>query len=296
VVVPGDAKNHFFLMHSLLALSALHLSYVRPEKRDHYFNIANHQHEQALVSFRYSVTNITASNGPAVTAFSFLTVVFSMGLPIVCGFTSTPYLTATFIDVIQVLRRAWSAMDDVLPGIEKGALGPLIRQPIQSHNTCHMHTKGNEILVFLQTMNDTSNDSEQHKDIYRDAMAALLKFFTSIRDTPPLWGNSLIWPTVVSDDFFELLKDKRPFALILLAHWCIPVYRSPSLWFNAWAKNMVADIWSTLDGEYRDAVTWPAEQVGLIPCERHPRSCLCFGCSPHVSSLYWEDSGAALLV
>ncbi|KAF2713135.1 hypothetical protein K504DRAFT_497961 [Pleomassaria siparia CBS 279.74] len=280
--IPGEAKTHGFLMHSLLALSALHLSYVWPagRKRDAWFDVANRQHGTALSCFRSHVTSITAENGSAVTAFSFLTVIFNIGLPVVYGFESTPFPTSTFIDVIQVLRTAWGAMSPVLPGIEMGALGPLIKQPMVGEGTCGMHVKGNQVLQFLAEFNERRADTEEEKEIYRGAIGALRKFLQAIRNTPPLWENSLIWPTVVSDAFFELLRRKRPFALILLAHWCIPVYRSPSLWFNQWARNIVADIRRMLEGEFRGAVNWPAQQVGLVPKEEHERGCACLTCDP----------------
>ena len=297
VDIPGEAKTHLFLMHSLLALSALHLSYVWPEKRDQYVHVANQQHEHALSSFRSSVRAITSDNGSAVTAFSFLTVVFSAGLPIVFGFSGTPNPTSTFIDILQVLRRAWSAVDNVLPGIENGALGPLIKQAPNSGKSCSMHVRGREVLDFLQRYNETSPDCEEHKAIYQEALTSLTTFFTNIPNTPPLWGNSLIWPTSVSDEFFQLLQEKKSFPLILLAHWCVPVFRSPSLWFNAWAKNIVADIWKMLDGESRNAVIWPAEQVGFIPRELHSNMCLCLDCRPDaVPGTYCKESAAVLEV
>lgn len=265
-------------MHSVLALSALHLSYVRIERRDEYISVANQQHEKALATFRSSVGAISCTNGNAVTAFSFLTVVFSAGVPLVFGFARTPDPTSAFIDILLVLRRAYSAVGPVLPGVAKGVLGALIHCPPSNVKACPMHMKGREVLDRLEELNEASNESEEHKSIYREALAGLNKLLEEIQDAPPLWVVTLQWATSTSTEFFDLLQSKQPFALVLLAHWCVPLYRSPSLWFNAWAKNIVGDIWNTLEGESKNTVTWPAEQVGIIPREFHEPRCLCLQC------------------
>jgi hypothetical protein len=267
-------------MHSLLAISALHLYHVHNGEWKKYVSVANNQHEQALACFRTSVGSINCGNGNAVTAFSFLTVVFSLGLPVVLGFTNTPDPTSTFTDILQVLRRAWCAMDSVLRGVEKGPLGMLVRNPPTDAAPCEMHPKGLKVMKALKRYNDNSNDSEANKAIYREALAQLQQFLIELRDSPPTWANSLSWLTSVSDAFFQHLQQKRTFPLILLAHWCIPVYRALDMWFNVWAKHIVTDIWNTLEGDAKEAIRWPAEQVGIIPWETHPQYCLCLKCLP----------------
>jgi hypothetical protein len=276
--VPDEAKTHLFLMHSLLALSALHLSVVRRDKKHDYERIAHQQHRQARANFNASVPAINCANGNAVTAFSFLTVVYSVGVPVVNGFSETLDSTAAFIEILGLLRQAYSVVHPVFPEIAKGPLGQLIEGAPGAEKSCPMHVKGREILDSLGRLNEGSSDSDEHKAIHRQALAKLYKFLDEIQDAPPLWVNSLKWPSEVSPEFFQLLKEKRPFALVLLAHWCVPVYRTPSLWFNAWAQNIVAEVSKSLEEEWKCAVIWPAEQVGIIPRKFHAQPCLCLQC------------------
>lgn len=276
--VPAEAKAHRFLMHSLLAVSALHLSYAGLDKREAYALIANRQYKKALDTFRLTVGAINCTNGNAVTAFSFLTVVFSVGVPLVSGFSRTPNPTSAFIDILQVLRQAHVAVSPVLSGVMKGALGPLIESPPGGGKSCAMHEKGREVLDALKPLIEQSTETEEHRIIYTAALLALKTFAANMQDVPPSWANCLSWPIWVSPEFFQLLQDKQPMALVLIAYWSVPVYRSPNLWFNTWAKIVVADIWTMLDGQWKLAVTWPAEQVGFIPRELHEQPCLCLQC------------------
>jgi hypothetical protein len=278
--IPEEAKTHQFLMHSLLALSALHLSYVRIDNRDEYVYYANKEHEDALACFRSSVGSIDCGNGNAVMAFSFLTVVFSIGLPLVYGFARTQLPTTAFIQIMNVLRGAHSAANPVLPGVKKGALGPLIeiRQQQGKPKTCPMHRRGAEVLDNLYSYIETCDESEEYKPIYRDGVTSLYNFLKSMADAPPSWANYLSWPVSVSPSFFKLLQEERPFPLIILATWCVGLWRSPNLWFNAWSKRIVSNIYHQLEGEAKEAVRWPAEQVGVIPLHLHQQPCLCLAC------------------
>ncbi|KAF2245534.1 hypothetical protein BU26DRAFT_70686 [Trematosphaeria pertusa] len=300
VNVPGEAKTHLFLMHSVLAFSALHLSCVNKGKRDQYIQAASRQHQQALTSFRESVSEVNIDNCGAITAFSFLTVVYTLGLPIVFGFSSTPSPAYAFLDVLQVLRRAWSAIGPALIGVEKGKLRELIRPIPSKRRSCPMHAKGGRIIRFLEQYLESSPIIEpEYRHIYRQALAHWEHFFLNMPCKPPLWANALVWPMTVSSAFFELLMEKRPFPMILIAVWSIALDRAPNMWFNAWGKRIIGDIWDISDEEMKEALVWPAEVVGVIPPKFHPEGCVCWSCreGDHTDpTLLVRDAAAAVLV
>lgn len=79
-----EAYSQPFLMHGILALSALHLaslSYNRPEKSREHRAAALRHHDQALALFRPLLSKITAHNCHAIFGFSALLVVLSFALP-----------------------------------------------------------------------------------------------------------------------------------------------------------------------------------------------------------------------
>lgn len=83
-VAPTDALSNPFLMHGILALSALHLaseSHDRPEKSREHRAAALRHHDQAIALFRPHLNKITAHNCHTIFGFSALLVVLSFALP-----------------------------------------------------------------------------------------------------------------------------------------------------------------------------------------------------------------------
>ncbi|KAF2639560.1 hypothetical protein P280DRAFT_518970 [Massarina eburnea CBS 473.64] len=297
VSVPGEAKGHLYLMHSVLAFSALHLSFVDIKNRTRHSYVASKQHAQALMSFRTSVTEVTPYNGGAITVFSYLTAVYQLGLPIVFGFESIESPVSTFIDMLQVLRQAWTAVGTVQTVVETGSLHDLLRPSGKKACNCIMHAKGGKVVSSLLYFLETSPVCEpENRHVYREALHHWHRFFLSMPCKPPLWSHALVWPMTVPQAYFQLLLQKRPMALIIIANWIIGLYRAPNMWFNAWAKEVTGDIWKISDDETRRALIWPAEVCGVIPKKYHPQGCVCWECREGTPYTKIRDTASAVLV
>lgn len=297
VNVPGEAKSHLFLMHSVLAFSALHLAIIDTNNRDRHVHNAFKQHHEALVTFRESVKEVNVNNGGAITAFSFLILVYTIGLPIVFGFDSEISPLDTFLDILQVLRGAWSALGPSMSGVESGKLRELVKPLPHKMKPCVMHAMGAKVVRSLSHFLDTSPVvEEEHRQTYREALMHWERFFMGSPCKPPLWANALVWTMSAPHAYFKLLMERRPFALIIFANWAIALVRAPNMWFNAWAKEVVADIWQVSDKETRKGLMWPAEVCGIIPKNFHPSDCVCWECREGDPYLSVRDSAAAVLV
>lgn len=298
VNVPSEAKSHLYLMHSVLAFSALHLSFVDVRNRGKLSQLASKQHELALAAFRESVQEVNQDNSGAITAFSFLTVVYTLGLPIVYGFSSVPSPLLSFLEVLQVLRRAWSAINPGIMGVERGHLQELIKPVVPSvRKQCLMHAKAKKVVRFLNYFLDTSPVCEKENyHIYSDALAHWEHFVMNSPCRPPLWAHALVWPMTVPHPFFQLMLERKPCAMVILANWMIALYRAPNMWFNAWAKEVVADIWNAADDETRKALLWPGEVCNVIPKKDHPTDCVCWDCREGTVYVQVRDAAAAVLV
>ena len=83
-IIPQIAFKHDFLMHSLLAVSALHTAYINPEHRDLYCEQAVSHQNQASRLAQNEMMNANVSNADALFAFSITTMWYSFashGLP-----------------------------------------------------------------------------------------------------------------------------------------------------------------------------------------------------------------------
>ncbi|KAF1952307.1 hypothetical protein CC80DRAFT_596673 [Byssothecium circinans] len=297
VNVPGEAKGHLYLMHSVLAFSALHLSFVDVRNRNRHSYVASTQHEKALVCFRSTVTEVTPDNAGAITIFSYLTAVYTLGLPVVFGFESIESPLSTFIDMLNVLRQAWNAVGRVQAVVETGSLHDLLRPSGKRLCNCIMHAKGSKVVGFLEYFIDTSPATEpENKHIYLDAIQHWHRFFLNMPCKPPLWSHVLVWVMTVPHAYIQLLLQKRPMALVILANWAIGLYRAPNMWFNQWAKEVTGEIWNTSDDETRRGLSWAAEVCGVIPKQYHPQGCVCWDCREGSPYTKIRDAASAVLV
>jgi hypothetical protein len=226
-----------------------------------------------------------------------LILVYTIGLPIVFGFNDETSPLDSFIDILHVLRGAWAALGPNMAGVESGNLRELVKPQPKKMKPCVMHAMGAKVVRSLSHFLDTSPIvEEEHRQTYREALMHWERFFMNSPCKPPLWANALVWTMTTPHAYFKLLQEKRPFALIIFANWAIALVRAPNMWFNAWAREVVADIWQISSEETRRGLMWPAEVCGIIPKNFHPQDCVCWACREGDPYLAVRDTAAAVLV
>ncbi|OLN88260.1 Lysine biosynthesis regulatory protein LYS14 [Colletotrichum chlorophyti] len=75
VTVPNLALNNDYLMSALLAIPALHLAHVRPERRGFYVSAALEYHQTASEAARVKLQNVSEHAGAPLLLFSALSVI-----------------------------------------------------------------------------------------------------------------------------------------------------------------------------------------------------------------------------
>jgi hypothetical protein len=81
-VILTQAQKRQFLLHGLLAFSALHLADTQTSssEREHYTNLATAHHDQGLALYHSVLEDVNKENYAASIAFSSLTAMFAFGL------------------------------------------------------------------------------------------------------------------------------------------------------------------------------------------------------------------------
>ena len=86
IEVPQLACTHPFLMHSLLAISCLHLARQSTDRSAYYFTIAAEHQDKALPAYRSIISDLersrTEQKGRAMVAFTKLTTIYAVLSPI----------------------------------------------------------------------------------------------------------------------------------------------------------------------------------------------------------------------
>ena len=185
ITVPQVAFQHDFLMRGILAISALHLSCLRPDRQTYWGHVAAKQQDAALSSFRTIMTHMDQSNCDAFLALSSLIVVYgfespknsdSLGMFNYKGQDSDEWL--------PLIRGVNSIIMSVWPWIKNGRLSGLLHDHIQEPPRTELPSVLSEQLTHLEHMCDRASDGPEAVNAYKAALEALKVTFVRMNNRP----------------------------------------------------------------------------------------------------------------
>jgi hypothetical protein len=119
---------------------------------------------------------------------------------------------------------------------------------------------GDEKLPYLEhlvaVIPDDSSWSAQSVAIYRSSALHLAKSFAFMDEVGmdsgvSTWSILGLWPVSVDKEYIDLLYERHPGALILLAHYCIILKQMQQRWYFAGrASKLMASIVALLDARW----------------------------------------------
>ncbi|OBT76942.1 hypothetical protein VF21_04143 [Pseudogymnoascus sp. 05NY08] len=255
-VILEQARKHPFLLHGLLALSALHLadSHSEPEP---YTKIATIHHTQGLELYYSILSNINKENYPASIAFAGITIMYAFGISRPRGTKSSGIELIDRLSQIFLLSHGWQSVVDAADGLDRGTGTPIIPAP-------HNHTGA------LPTATESAfarlNDMNHGRDVavYTLAISTLKSVFHELeteRDNPHI---ALQWAHTLPKEFLDLLHQRQNLALVIVGHYCIVLDALKKVWWiSGWGKNLFGVILTNIDLSYRDLLEWPRQMIGF---------------------------------
>lgn len=266
--VPQEGLSHPFLMYGILALSAVHIARTRapravgdnPQNGRDYLQVAVSHQNQALALFREQLSDINSTNGKAMFAFASITVLYAFGFPRTPepGSTAVGDLVQTFVlvrGVQQVLNQAMSIVfEDRLwaPIREVNEYDPAL--PGEAQAAIDQLHKANEAC--------TRQDPILHDSIlYQEAIEHLADLTAAI-NAGLGFALACRWATKLQPAFVDRIRDRRPLALAILAHWCALLIRLHDVWFGVeWGTRVAQEIWYLLDDNWRPLIHGCMEEI-----------------------------------
>ncbi|KAH9227400.1 hypothetical protein K456DRAFT_58214 [Colletotrichum gloeosporioides 23] len=263
--IPRLAQDHPFLMRGILAKAAIHLSWLQPNRKGHYAALASNHHGLGLPDFRAALQNMNPDNCDALISYSKGLVwcafawheSFSTNTQAVSSVGNVSWLLEWFnllrgsCLIVEASRR-WTtnclyalppALDDItefcssVDGCRISALKlRLFSTPLSP--TCEAVTSA---LAALE---------------YSFALASMRHHNTPFRNAINYWGGAL------RNDYITLLQEKEPWALIVLAHFCVLVHRSETRWImKGHGARLLQSISDRLDVQWHEYLQWPLEEI-----------------------------------
>ncbi|KAJ5225061.1 hypothetical protein N7468_006286 [Penicillium chermesinum] len=261
--VPEEALTHPFLMHGILALSSLHLARTGPDpsQRAAYLNRAVAHQNQALALFRELLSDIQESNAKAMFAFSGIVVVYTYGFPhspdvhdpwsCIDDFHQVLVLTR---GIQQVIRAPTSSLGSSsfapIFSIEE-ARAPLpetttavLRHLHEANASCGARGQAHETEIYAATIDD---------------LGEMLSFVYAGGTATTIAGH---WAIRLPARFMELLREREPFALVMLAHYGVLLQHLKHRWcFDEWSVRVAKAVWAILDDQWRPLVHWAMREI-----------------------------------
>lgn len=254
-------------MYEILSLSAFQLSFKNHEKTSLYLTEATALQEQALTLFNASNRTINQEN--VIPAFLFSAV---LGLHYFSDSFSSPSPDIdSFLDrlvqSIRILRGVRATMGDSWEYIKQSDISILLHTyegPVEDRNDHVTHAFENLQVKFSQSHTLSAFESK----VYCEAIDRLIWVYNSQPQNSIIDGRQAsrivtTWPITISAEYTELLSERKPEALVVLAYFSILLHGSRSFWAVGDAGRFLLTVIEGYLGE--DWGEWLREPRRMVP-------------------------------
>ena len=274
IEVPQLAFTHPFLMHSLLAISCLHLARRSADRRADYPTIAAEHQNKALPAYRSIISDLerskTEQNGRALVAFTNLTTIYAVLSPV----STDPQLSkasrviAHAIESFSLLRGSAKIVAVVGDSSLGCALASLTRA-VYGDISLSLNPEDARLAILEPSISRDLGVSplgaDDRSQVISNALYLLRRCFAMLYlpSNPVRIVRALkMWVELIANTYLEMLRELRSGALVVLAHWCIMLKRAETTWYlQGSAENIMSMIAGVLDEEWRAQIAWPLQVV-----------------------------------
>ncbi|KAH8597385.1 hypothetical protein B0O99DRAFT_670457 [Bisporella sp. PMI_857] len=267
--ISRQAMTHDFLMHGVLALSAMHLADQNTgAAQNRYLTAALSHHNAGLAIFTRELGDISVNSYSACLGFSSLTLMFSLA-------SSRPpqhgrLRTVDNLHQIFHLAAGWHKIVGVAqPFLRKNNGGP---GKITTGREAPASEETRGAVGSLERLNEefSKADAAHETEVFAEAIAALGPVFAASEEQPRNAHVVGEWLGRLSERFITLLSEHRTLAIIIAGHYCVILHRYSHVWWlKDWGTGMMRDIWDHVDPVYRESLAWARKAVGLGDCDEN---------------------------
>lgn len=254
LVIP-PAISHPFLMNEVLAMSALHLAIVRPERQQQLESAAAELQTSALSAFNQTCHEVTSSNCLPMFIFSSLIGNHVFHTTFKNHSENFHAFLEEFVKYMQLHRGVRSVTSS-----HWGLLSGITARALMLDDETRLPTpgvaQGNEC-DSLRKLLDTADLGPATKDTYIQAVNSLQWGFDAQR-VRKVVGLTYAWPIQISSEYVQLLKQRRPEALAILAYYAVMLHSHRDVWLVGGAgRYLIESISGYLGTYWENWLAWP---------------------------------------
>lgn len=266
VAIPQMAFSHAFLMHGLLAISALHLASLQPQRALELQKSAFISKQAALSLFRRVAAEIGSDDTHAVFAFSWFVVPYVLSLSGGSQSSKIPNFDGEsphwFLVIRGLIALLWKNWMDLV----NGPFSPLLAQTSGEFSKSSNPDDGElaKLHQILAPKDDVFAEEETELAACRVALEELRRVSAlpyAPCNTLPSTSSVFLWTGTVTDEFLQLLYKRKPEALVVLAYYCVLLKRVNSIWyFKGVGETLLDAINNKLDKKWKPWIAWAVQQ------------------------------------
>ena len=245
-------------MHELLAVSALHLSFLRPRDESYAVTAAKH-HGKALESLRTALQSESPQHATALFAASSLVALYVYACPPAVEGIKAPMWIPLFRGIWLIVRRHWE-------WVRQGELERMLSfKRVGPGRYAGEDTEFPSSLYALSQRGAPGQlDPEELEDdevlqVYCHATEMLRVWWDRSWETEYRAAAAFGWPVAIQDKFVDFTHELRPRALVLLAHHCAQMesVENQFWWIKGRGADEIERIEGVLEDKWKRWLDWP---------------------------------------
>jgi hypothetical protein len=218
-LVVEEALHNPFLMHGILAVSALHVSLTEAElEKTFWLGLASAHNSEALHLFVRRLTDINSTNAKAMVGFAGLVVAFAFGSALT-GLSEPDKPSLDALNNIFVLCRGVQEITNTAFSQQlKGTFAPLFDARVPQ---AAVPRNVKQALEYLTNLNaERSVESGHEAATYMPAIETLRDLSVYTYAQPASSTLAVGWAIKATPAYLDHVQMKRPFALVVHAYYC----------------------------------------------------------------------------
>ncbi|KAJ6116053.1 hypothetical protein N7523_006470 [Penicillium sp. IBT 18751x] len=173
-----------------------------------------------------------------------------------------PDVLDEFLEVFELTRWLVSAMMMTMDRVAAGELYPLV-SPEQTRPT--MPDMSQLVVSSLRRQNESESqlDPTHEKEVYDQAIDYLRSALEQLMNGGEPKDFAFCWAFRIPVRYQELVRERKPFALVVLAHYAVILHHlRDSWWMGDWGIRILRLVDACLDPQYRHLISWPIDATG----------------------------------
>ena len=257
-IVPREALRYPSLMHGMLSFSALHLAFTGRADRESYLESAQSHHAQAIAS----CDSVTKSfDSPNCILLSTIMTMLSFSFSRLRLLAFDVSAVGDLVQIFQHVRDSIRVPMKPENGVESGVIAKLI--PLDEH--LPLPDTSQFAIQSLERLNTAlCNRNPQHeKSVYDVTIQHLCFSFKLFMTGGDGTIGASLWISRIPSRFMDMLKERQPLALVILAHFIVILHSlRRQWWIGEWSTRVLEDIVRALQGEWKESITWVMDATG----------------------------------